>query len=148
MITTEEIQKFLLKATPLVKKAIESKAKEAKVSVEEYLSTADTRFCLVFVDNDCLVGISDMDSDYHRYLVTSKRDTLEEDTHEFIRNEFTALSHLCKFEKNDREMFYKWGYCFSIDENGSLSIRGVDKGFINIEPQAGNAIKINQCKRL
>ena len=142
MLSDTEYQGLIKMIGRKVENSVIRKANILKVDVREYLRHSDERYCMV-LPNQCLLGVNNFDSDYHNYITEySPNNFTIENAGEFVMRECDALVKLTAFEKKDSEPFYKWGYSFSIDEDGSMKIRSLS-GKISIVPQAANAIDIS-----
>lgn len=144
MVTKESILEFYRKKlTPIVKQSLAANGFPFNDKLTSYLTHSDERY-VVLQPNNCLHGISNFDEDYHRYIVAANPDMLHPEEGERVVTEWEGLQALCDFEHADRVQFYKWGYNFSIDDDGVLKVRSVTGKSIMIKPMAANSIEITQ----
>ena len=61
---------------------------------------------------------------------------------EFYITEFEYIQMMYEAEKSDRQDFSKWGYSFSINEDGSVSIRREMGKRITIQVDVANKITL------
>ena len=143
MLSDIEYKGLLSMLSKKVQNSLVAKANKAKMSVHDYLVYSDERYCLVLL-NQNLWGISEFDSDYRNYHTSPTPDDFKiEREGEQVMRECDALLNLTAFDKRDSAHFYKWGYSFSLDEDGTTLIIRSCNGRMCIMPNAANSIEIS-----
>ncbi len=109
------------------------------VVIDEFLVDSINRY--VIIDKDHEIFLSDQtmydNSVYASFEVAQGYCT----TYEEVITLYEYIEMMYKVEKEDRQTFSKWGYEFSINENGSVSIRKV-RGRITIQVDVANKITL------
>ena len=143
MLNDIEYKGLLSMLSKKVQNSLVAKASRAKMSVHDYLAYSDERYCLVLL-NQNLLGVSEFDSDYRNYHTSPTPDDFKiEREGEQVMRECDALLNLTAFDKRDSAHFYKWGYSFSLDDDGTTLVLRSCNGRIRITPQASNSIEIS-----
>ena len=110
------------------------------VSVDEFLVDSITRY--VIIDKDHEIFLSDQlmydNSVYASFEVAQGYCT----TYEEVITLYEYIEMMYKFEVEDMKAFSKWGYEFSINKDGSVSIRREMGKRITIQVDVANKITL------
>lgn len=113
-------------------------------SAYDYLVDSINRY--VAIDKDRKVYFSDqnMYNNMYNNLVYPSLEIAQDQkaSHEDIITEFEYIQMMYEAEKSDRRDFSKWGYSFSINEDGSVSIRRDMGKRITIQVDVANKITL------
>ena len=106
-------------------------------SAYDYLVDSITRY--VAIDKKVCLSVQTM---YNNFVFNSLEIAQDQkSSNEDIITEFEYIQMMYEAEKADRQSFSKWGYEFSIDDNGSVSIRR-EMGRITIQVDVANKITL------
>lgn len=109
-------------------------------TIEDFLVNSINRY--VIIDKDHEIFLSDQfmyDNTIYDSLEVAQDDTT---TYEEVITLYEYIEMMYEDEKEDRESFSKWGYEFSINEDGSVSIRREMGKRITIQVDVANKIKL------
>lgn len=110
------------------------------VNIDEFLVGSINRY--VIIDKDHEIFLSDQtmynNTVYDSLEVAQGYTT----TYEEVITLYEYIEMMYKFEKEDMKSFSKWGYEFSINEDGSVSIRREMGKRINIQVDVANKITL------
>ena len=113
------------------------------VTIDEFLVDSINRY--VIIDKDHEIFLSDQlmynNSVYASFEVAQGYCT----TYEEVITLYEYIEMMYKVEKEDRQAFSKWGYEFSINEDGSVSIRRTMGKRITIQVDVANKITLVQA---
>ena len=138
----KEIEKLLDKINAHTPKLVEYLAKGAtywEVTIYEFLVDSINRY--VIIDKDHEIFLSNQtkySSVYASFEVAQGYAT----THEEVITLYEYIEMMYEAEKKDRQSFSKWGYEFSINEDGSVSIRREMGKRITIQVDVANKITL------
>ena len=109
-------------------------------TIEDFLVDSITRY--VIIDKDHEIFLSDQtmynNTVYASFEVAQGYCT----TYEEVITLYEYIEMMYKVEKEDRQAFSKWGYEFSINEDGSISIRREMGKRITIQVDVANKITL------
>ena len=110
------------------------------VTIDEFLVDSINRY--VIIDKDHEIFLSDQtmynNTVYASFEVAQGYCT----TYEEVITLYEYIEMMYKEEKEDRQAFSKWGYAFSINEDGSISIRREMGKRITIQVDVANKITL------
>ena len=139
----KESAKLLAKIKAHTPKLVEYLVRGANywgVSVDEFLVDSITRY--VIIDKDHEIFLSDQlmydNSVYASFEVAQGYCT----TYEEVITLYEYIEMMYKFEVEDMKSFSKWGYEFSINKDGSVSIRREMGKRITIQVDVANKITL------
>ena len=139
----KESEKLLAKIKAHTPKLMEYLVRGATywdVAIDEFLVDSITRY--VIIDKDHEIFLSDQtmysNSVYASFEVAQGYTT----TYEEVITLYEYIEMMYEVEKEDRQSFSKWGYEFSINENGSVSIRREMGKRITIQVDVANKITL------
>lgn len=138
----KESEKLLAKIKAHTPKLMEYLVKAGRYwdqTIPEYLKNCVNLY--VIIDKDHEIFLSDQtmyeNSVYASFEVAQGYAT----TYEEVITLYEYIEMMYEVEKEDRQSFSKWGYEFSINEDGSVSIRRMDKR-ITIQVDVANKITL------
>lgn len=103
----------------------------------DYLVDSITRY--VAIDKEACISVKTM---YDNFVFNSFEIAQDQKaSNEDIITEFEYIQMMYEVEKKDSQTFSKWGYEFSIDDDGSVSIRR-EMGRITIQVDVANKITL------
>ena len=109
------------------------------VSFEQFLVDSINRYVIIDKDHEIFLGDQTMYSSiYSSFEVAQGYAT----THEEVITLYEYIEMMYEAEKKDRQPFSKWGYEFSINEDGSVSIRREMGKRISIQVDVANKITL------
>lgn len=108
------------------------------VTINQYLEDSKVNYVLAYKENK---PIDKLISDWYAYF---NREEAEQDkgVDDIVMTEYGYIRLMLETEKEDRKPFEKWGYEFSINEDGSVSIRREMGKRITIQVDVANKIKL------
>jgi hypothetical protein len=110
------------------------------VVIDEFLIDSINRY--VIIDKDHEIFISDQLM-YNNTVYNSLEDAQDYATsYEEVITLYEYIEMMYKVEKKNRQAFSKWGYEFSINEDGSVSIRREMGKRITIQVDVANKITL------
>jgi hypothetical protein len=110
------------------------------VVIDEFLIDSINRY--VIIDKDHEIFISDQLM-YNNTVYNSLEDAQDYATsYEEVITLYEYIEMMYKAEKEERQAFSKWGYEFSINEDGSVSIRREMGKRITIQVDVANKITL------
>lgn len=138
----KESEKLLAKIkahTPMLVRYLIKGATYWGVTIEEFLVDSINRYVIVDKDHEIFLisNQTKYSSVYASFEVAQDYAT----THEEVITLYEYIEMMYEAEKKDRQPFSKWGYEFSINEDGSVSIRRMDKR-ITIQVDVANKITL------
>lgn len=139
----KESEKLLSKIKAYTPKLLEYISKGAiywGVAIEDFLVDSINRY--VIIDKDHEILLSDQNRYYNTVYASLEVAQGYTTTYEEVITLYEYIEMLYKFEKEDMKSFRKWGYEFSINEDGSVSIRREMGKRITIQPDAANKITL------
>ena len=126
--------------TPMLVKYLIKGATYWGVTIDEFLVDSINRY--VIIDKDYEIFLSDQtmynNTVYDSLEVAQGYTT----TYEEVITLYEYIEMMYEVEKEDRQTFSKWGYEFSINEDGSVSIRREMGKRINIQVDVANKITL------
>ena len=139
----KESEKLFAKIKAHTPKLVEYLVKEATLSgevIDEFLIDSINRY--VIIDKNHEIFLCDQTMYYNTVY-----DSLEVaqgycTTYEEVITLYEYIEMMYKFEKEDMKSFSKWGYDFSINEDGSVSIRREMGKRITIQVDVANKITL------
>ena len=138
----KESEKLLAKIKAHTPKLVEYLVKGANywgVTIDEFLVDSINRY--VIIDKDHEIFLSDQTM-YNNTVYTSLEDAQgNAAVYEEVITLYEYIELMYEVEKEDRQPFSKWGYDFSINEDGSVSIRRIGKR-ITIQVDVANKITL------
>ena len=139
----KESEKLLAKIkahTPKLVEYLITAATYWGVTIDEFLVDSINRY--VIIDKDHEIFLSDQtmynNTVYASFEVAQGYCT----TYEEVITLYEYIEMMYKEEKEDRQSFSKWGYEFSINEDGSVSIRREMGKRISIQVDVANKITL------
>ena len=106
-------------------------------SAYDYLVDSITRY--VAIDKEACLNVKTM---YDNFVFNSFEIAQDQkSSNEDIITEFEYIQMMYEVEKKDSQSFSKWGYEFSINDDGSVSIRR-EMGRITIQVDVANKITL------
>ena len=109
-------------------------------SAYDYLVDSINRYVAINKDKEVLLSDQTM---YNNFVFNSLEIAQDQKaSYEDIITEFEYIKMMYEAEKADRQSFSKWGYEFSINEDGSVSIRREMGKRIAIIPDVANKITL------
>jgi hypothetical protein len=139
----KESEKLLAKIkahTPMLVRYLIKGATYWGVTIDEFLVDSINRY--VIIDKDHEIFLSDQlmynNTVYASLEVAQGYCT----TYEEVITLYEYIEMMYKVEKEDRQSFNKWGYEFSINEDGSVSIRRTGMKRITIQVDVANKITL------
>ena len=107
-------------------------------SAYDYLVDSITRY--VAIDKKVCLSVQTM---YNNFVFNSLEIAQDQkSSNEDIITEYDYIEMMYEAEKEDRQSFSKWGYEFSINEDGSVSIRREMGKRISIQVEVANKITL------
>lgn len=139
----KEIEKLLAKIkahTPMLVKYLIKGATYWGVSIDEFLVDSKNRYVIIDKDHEIFLCDQTMyeNSVYASFEVAQGYAT----TYEEVITLYEYIEMMYKVEKEDRQSFSKWGYEFSMNEDGSVSIRRQMGKRITIQVDVANKITL------
>ena len=139
----KESEKLLAKIkahTPMLVRYLIKGATYWGVTIDEFLVDSKNRY--VIIDKDHEIFLSDQtmyeNGVYASFEVAQGYAT----THEEVITLYEYIEMMYKVENENRQSFSKWGYEFSINEDGSVSIRREMGKRITIQVDVANKITL------
>ena len=110
------------------------------VTIDEFLADSINRYVIIDKDHEIFLCGQTMydNSVYASFEVAQGYAT----TYEEVISLYEYIEMMYKFEKEDMKSFSKWGYEFSINEDGSVSIRREMGKRITIQVDVANKITL------
>ena len=143
----KESEKLLAKIKAHAPKLLEHLIKRATylywdTSAYDYLVDSINRY--MSIDKNKEVFFSDPQNMYDNYFVFNTLEIAQKQKASFedVITEFEYIEMMYEAEKTYRQSFSKWGYEFSINEDGSVSIRREMGKRIAIIPDVANKITL------
>ena len=139
----KEIEKLLAKIKAHTPKLVEYLVKEATLSgyvIDEFLMDSINRYVIIDKDHEIFLCAQNMyeNTVYASLEVAQGYCT----TYEEVITLYEYIEMMYKEEKADRQAFSKWGYEFSINEDGSVTIRREMGKRITIQVDVANKITL------
>ena len=123
---------------PTLRDKLIERATANGVTITQYLEDSKVNYVLAYKENK---PIDKLISDWYVYF---NREEAEQDNgvDDIVMTEYGYIRLMFETEKEERKPFEKWGYEFSINEDGSVSIRrGMGKR-ITIQVDVANKITL------
>lgn len=139
----KESAKLLAKIKAHTPKLVEYLIKNAtyfECTIDKFLADSIKRY--VIIDKDHEIFLSDQtmyNNTIHGSLVVAKDYCT---TYDEVITLYEYIEMMYEVEKEDRKAFSKWGYEFSINEDGSISIRREMGKRITIQVDVANKITL------
>ena len=139
----KESEKLLAKIKAHTPKLVEDLVEGATywgVTIDEFLVDSINRYVIIDKDHEIFL-ISNQNkysSVYASFEVAQDYAT----THEEVITLYEYIEMMYEAEKKDRQSFSKWGYEFSINEDGSVTIRREMGKRITIQVEVSNKITL------
>ena len=139
----KESEKLLAKIKAHTPKLVEYLVEGATywgVTIDEFLVDSINRYVIIDKDHEIFL-ISNQNkysSVYASFEVAQDYAT----THEEVITLYEYIEMMYEAEKKDRQSFSKWGYEFSINEDGSVTIRREMGKRITIQVEVSNKITL------
>ena len=109
------------------------------VTIDEFLVDSINRYVIIDKDHEIFISNQTMYSSvYASFEVAQGYAT----TYEEVITLYEYIEMMYEAEKKDRQSFSKWGYEFSINEDGSVSIRREMGKQITIQVDVANKITL------
>ena len=109
------------------------------VTIDEFLVDSINRYVIIDKDHEIFISNQTMYSSvYASFEVAQGYAT----TYEEVITLYEYIEMMHEAEKKDRQSFSKWGYEFSINEDGSVSIRREMGKQITIQVDVANKITL------
>lgn len=123
---------------PTLRDKLIERATEKGVTINQYLEDSKVNYVIAYKENK---PIDKLISDWYVYF---NREEAEQDkgVDDFVMTEYGYIRLMFETEKEDRKPFEKWGYEFSINEDGSVSIRREMGKRITIQVDVANKITL------
>lgn len=139
----KESEKLLAKIKAHTPKLVEYLVKGATywgVVIDEFLMDSINRYVIIDKDHEILL----CDQTRYNNTVYASLEVAQGycTTYEEVITLYEYIEMLYKFEKEDMKSFSKWGYEFSIDKDGSVSIRREMGKRITIQVDVANKITL------
>ena len=139
----KESEKLFAKIKAHTPKLVEYLVKEATLSgevIDEFLIDSINRYVIIDKDHEIFLSNQLMYNNtvYNSLEVAQGYCT----TYEEVITLYEYIEMMYKFEKEDMKSFSKWGYEFSINEHGSVSIRREMGKRITIQVDVANKITL------
>ena len=139
----KESAKLLAKIKAHTPKLVEYLVRGANywgVTIDEFLVDSINRYVIIDKDHEIFLCDQTMynNSVYASFEVAQGYTT----TYEEVITLYEYIEMMYKIEKEDRQSFNKWGYEFSINEDGSVSIRRTGMKRITIQVDVANKITL------
>lgn len=139
----KESEKLLAKIKAHTPKLVEYLVKGANywgVVIDEFLMDSINRYVIIDKDHEILL----CDQTRYNNTVYASLEVAQGycTTYEEVITLYEYIEMLYKFEKEDMKSFSKWGYEFSIDKDGSVSIRREMGKRITIQVDVANKITL------
>lgn len=139
----KESEKLLAKIkahTPMLVRYLIKGATYWGVTIEEFLVDSINRYVIIDKDHEIFLCDQTMyeNSVYASFEVAQGYAT----TYEEVITLYEYIEMMYKIEKEDRQAFSKWGYEFSMNEDGSVSIRRQMGKRITIQVDVANKITL------
>lgn len=139
----KESAKLLAKIKAHTPKLVEYLVKGATywgVVIDEFLMDSINRYVIIDKDHEILL----CDQTRYNNTVYASLEVAQGycTTYEEVITLYEYIEMLYKFEKEDMKSFSKWGYEFSIDKDGSVSIRREMGKRITIQVDVANKITL------
>ena len=139
----KESEKLLAKIKAHTPKLMEYLVRGATywgVTIDEFLVDSINRYVIIDKDHEIFLCGQTMydNSVYASFEVAQGYAT----TYEEVITLYEYIDMMYKVEKEDRQSFNKWGYEFSINEDGSVSIRRTGMKRITIQVDVANKITL------
>jgi hypothetical protein len=139
----KESAKLLAKIKAYTPKLVEYLVRGANywgVTVDEFLVDSINRYVIIDKDHEIFLCDQTMydNSVYASFEVAQGYAT----TYEEVISLYEYIEMMYKFEKEDMKSFSKWGYEFSINKDGSVSIRREMGKRITIQVDVANKITL------
>lgn len=110
------------------------------VTIDEFLVDSINRY--VIIDKDHEIFLISNQNKYSSVYASFEVAQGYATTHEEVITLYEYIEMMYKFEKEDMKSFSKWGYEFSINEDGSVSIRREMGKRITIQVDVANKITL------
>ena len=139
----KESAKLLAKIKAHTPKLVEYLVKGATywdVTIDEFLVDSVNRY--VIIDKDHEIFLCDQNKYDNTVYASFEVAQGYATTCEEVISLYEYIEMMYKFEKEDMKSFSKWGYEFSINEDGSVSIRREMGKRINIQVDVANKITL------
>lgn len=139
----KESEKLLAKIKAHTPKLMEYLVKGANycgVSIDEFLVDSITRY--VIIDKDHEIFLSDQLMYNNSVYASLEVAQVNAAVYEEVITLYEYIEMMYEVEKEDRQSFSKWGYEFSINEDGSVSIRREMGKRITIQVDVANKITL------
>ena len=144
----KESEKLLAKIKAHTPKLMEYLVKRATywcstywgVTIDEFLADSINRYVIIDKDHEIFLSNQTMYDNrvYASFEVAQDYAT----TYEEVITLYEYIEMMYEAEKEDRQSFSKWGYEFSINEDGSISIRREMGKRITIQVDVANKITL------
>ena len=139
----KESEKLFAKIKAHTPKLVEYLVKNATydgVVIDEFLIDSINRY--VIIDKDHEIFISDQTMYNNTVYASLEVAQGYATTYEEVITLYEYIEMMYEVEKEDRQSFSKWGYEFSINEDGSVSIRREMGKRISIQVDVANKITL------
>ena len=123
---------------PTLRDKLIERATANGVTITQYLEDSKVNYVLAYKENK---PIDKLISDWYVYF---NREEAEQDNgvDDIVMTEYGYIRLMFETEKEERKPFEKWGYEFSINEDGSVSIRREMGKRITIQVDVANKITL------
>ena len=139
----KESEKLLAKIkahTPKLMEYLVNGATYWGVTIDEFLVDSINRY--VIIDKDHEIFLISNQNKYSSVYASFEVAQGYATTYEEVISLYEYIEMMYKFEKEDMKSFSKWGYEFSINEDGSVSIRREVGKRISIQVDVANKITL------
>lgn len=123
---------------PKLRDKLTDRATANGVDIIQYLEDSKVNYVLAYKDKQ---PIDKLINDWYAYFYKEEAEQ-NKGVDDIVMTEYDYILLMLETEKADRKPFEKWGYEFSINENGSVSIRGLLGKRITIQVDVANKITL------
>lgn len=108
------------------------------IDIIQYLEDSKVNYVIAYKDKQ---PIDKLINDWYAYFYKEEAEQ-NKGVDDIVMTEYDYILLMLETEKEDRKPFEKWGYEFSINEDGSVSIRGLLGKRITIQVDVANKITL------
>lgn len=123
---------------PQLRKKLAERASENGKDLFQYLEDSKINYVLGYKEKQTFDKLL---LDWYAYFYKEEAEK-EKGDGEVVMTEYDYILLMLETEKEDRQPFRKWGYSFSINEDGSVSIRREMGKRITIQVDVANKITL------